>query len=59
MAGAKDRLQSPALRRLPFTDIQDVADAVVDFCVGHGSPYDRALVRRLLCTMTSDPGGAC
>ena len=32
-------------------------DVVVGFCVAHGSPYDGALVRRLMLELTSDPSG--
>jgi ribosomal protein S18 acetylase RimI-like enzyme len=40
---------------LPFRTAD--VDAVVGFCVAHGSPHDGALVGRLLGTMTSGPAG--
>lgn len=42
-------------RRLPFLSAD--ADGLVAFCVAHGSPYDAAMVRRLLLDMTSDRVG--
>jgi ribosomal protein S18 acetylase RimI-like enzyme len=54
-AGATERLASPSLRRLPFTPV--AADSIVAFCLAHECPFDGALVRRLICTMSSDPAG--
>jgi len=54
-AGIGDDGRASTLRRLDFSAAD--ADAVVAFCLAHGSPHDGALLRRLLCTMTSDPAG--
>jgi ribosomal protein S18 acetylase RimI-like enzyme len=43
-------------RRIPFA-AQD-ADEVIAFAVANRSPYDAALLRRLLLGLTSDPAGA-
>jgi ribosomal protein S18 acetylase RimI-like enzyme len=42
-------------RRIPFV-VQDAED-VIAFARAHGSPYDTALLRRLLLDLTSDPAG--
>ncbi len=50
---------SPAFRgpfdRVPFSPAN--ADEVVAFSVANGSPHDRALIRRLMCRLTSDLEG--
>jgi ribosomal protein S18 acetylase RimI-like enzyme len=43
-----------SLRRLPFAAAD--ADAIIAFCVAHGS-FDAHLLRRLLLELTSDPAG--
>jgi len=53
-AGVGDGRESIA-RRLAFGPAD--AEVVVAFCMAHGGPHDGALVRRLLCTMTSAPAG--
>jgi ribosomal protein S18 acetylase RimI-like enzyme len=43
------------LRRVAFS--RDDVDAVIPFCVAHGSVFDAAVLRRLLLDLTSAPAG--
>ena len=46
---------SAAFDRVPFSPAN--ADELVAFSVANGSPHDSALIRRLICHLTSAPEG--
>jgi ribosomal protein S18 acetylase RimI-like enzyme len=48
----------PSLWRLPFVPSDEEAVSyLTGFCVAHGAPYDRVLLRRFLLDLTSAPAG--